>query len=156
MKIEHVETCSADIIAGEIKIIEDTDLIGILEYTVKDDMLHVNNIKNKVSDCFGGIGSALMGACLGICFDKNVGFSFDVAKGSEEFYKVWAPRALKVDSTDSKIGNFFGRVNSKDPSRLTNRSLTYKFPQLEKCCQIDIKLDPCSYVKKKSTLAAKI
>lgn len=149
MKIEYEEQDSSNRIVGELKIFENNDLIGFLEYSIKEGILHVNNLKNKASDCYRGIGSALMGAALVLCLNKKIGFSFEVAKGSEEFYKAWIPRALTEDSRDLKIRNFFIRVHSGDSSKLTSRSLTYKFSQLEHCCQIDKSLDPCSYVKNK-------
>lgn len=140
---------------GELLLYDNDELkIGLLEYHIDSNksVLHVDNLKNMSNGLYSGVGTALMNEAVKISLKQKVGFAFEIAKGSEQFYQTWITRSFEQDNNDAKSKNLFFRISSagtdRNFKRLTNHGMTYTYHQLKQNCKINFENNSTSAVKK--------
>jgi hypothetical protein len=92
-----------------------------------------------------------MNEAVKISLSKHVGFSFEIAKGSEPFYQSWIPSSFTRDDSDKRASGLFQRISlvsiDKNYKRLTSQNMTYTFHQLERNCKIDMEANSIERVR---------
>ncbi len=135
---------------GEIHLFDNDKRIGIIEYHISKGILHVDNLKNEAETSHAGVGTALMNKAIQIALHRNLGFAFEVAKGSELFYRSWIPRTFD-EKISTRLFTRLAAAKAGDLKKITNESCECENAKLIKFHKQDsIGLDPTSFIKKKS------
>ena len=140
--IESEDSVNDDNIEGALKLFDDNGMqIGLLDYYIRDGypFLHVTNLVNLSKGTHKGVGTLLMNEAVKISLKQELGFEFEIAKGSELFYRSWIPNTF--NSSGSKSMGLFSRIQQAKADdglvkRLSSQSFSYSFEQLKYFCKI--------------------
>lgn len=129
MRLEFSSSEFYGIHQGSIILYDDLNLnIGMLEYhlDVQKNLLHVDNLINSSHGFYRGVGTVLMNEAVKISLKNDYGFTFDIAKGSEGFYRNWIINTFSAN-TSLKTLRLFERIYQSNKSETQLKLLTGQY-----------------------------